>query len=100
MRVHQRSKVRSKPAKRGDSIKPGVERAEPQDRWKTKDQPTKWATANHHEYIGLSRYRTLRALGFFNPGYPGVPLRSTPGFMLPPAPRVCWVCRRTPKLML
>ena len=34
------------------------------------------------------RYRTLRALGVFNYRRPGVPLRSTPGFMLPPAARV------------
>jgi len=33
------------------------------------------------------RYRTLRALGVFNYRRPGVPLRSTPGFMLPPAAR-------------
>jgi len=34
------------------------------------------------------RYRTLRALGFLTSSYPGVPLRFTPGFMLPPASRV------------
>src|SRR5437660_12106002 len=31
------------------------------------------------------RCRTLRALGFLTSRYPGVPVRSTPGFMLPPA---------------
>ena len=34
------------------------------------------------------RYRTLRALGLLTFRLPGVPLRSTPGFMLPPAARV------------
>jgi hypothetical protein len=34
------------------------------------------------------RYRTLRALGFLTLRHPGVPLRSTPGFMLAPAARV------------
>jgi hypothetical protein len=34
------------------------------------------------------RYRTLRALGFLTVRYPGVSLRSTPGFMLPPAAQV------------
>jgi hypothetical protein len=33
-------------------------------------------------------YRTLRALGFFDYRHPGVSLRFTPGFMLPPAARV------------
>jgi len=36
----------------------------------------------------LLRYRTLRALGFLTFRLPGVPLRSTPGFMFPPAKRV------------
>jgi hypothetical protein len=35
----------------------------------------------------LLRCRTLRALGFLSLVIPGVSLRSTPGFMLPPAPR-------------
>jgi pimeloyl-ACP methyl ester carboxylesterase len=34
------------------------------------------------------RYRTLRAPGLLTFRLPGVPLRSTPGFMLPPAARV------------
>ena len=45
----------------------------------------KWAAAG---YSQLLRYRTLRALGFLTTCFPGVPLRFTPGFMLPPASRV------------
>jgi hypothetical protein len=36
----------------------------------------------------LLGYRTLRALRFLTLRQPGVPLRSTPGFMLAPAARV------------
>ena len=49
------------------------------------------------------RYRTLRALRVLNYRRPGVPLRSTPGFMLPPAARVwkrqrAWTCSDLPKV--
>jgi len=38
--------------------------------------------------LPLLRCRTLRALGVLPSRDPGVPLRSTPGFMLKPATRV------------
>jgi hypothetical protein len=45
-------KVWIEPAKRGDSIKPGVERSgTPGDRWSIREKPLKGATAMHHEKI-------------------------------------------------
>ena len=40
-------KLRFKPAKRGDGIKPGVERSGTQDRCIAKAEPAKWATDIH-----------------------------------------------------
>ncbi len=51
---------------------------EPQDRWSTKGKARE--VGDSHSSC-VNRYRTLRALGFSYPRYPGVPLRSTPGFM-------------------
>ena len=42
----------------------------------------------HQEQLQLLHCRTLRALGVLGSRDPGVPLRSTPGFMLLPATRV------------
>jgi hypothetical protein len=46
------------------------------------------ATAIHRENGSFPLSRASRALLFLSGRRPGVPLRSTPGFMLPPAPRV------------
>ena len=48
-----------------------------------KEKPAERATAKVNK-SKLIRYRALRALGVFTLPYPGVPLRSTPGFMLSP----------------
>ncbi|HEY3027502.1 MAG TPA: hypothetical protein VGJ55_15235 [Pyrinomonadaceae bacterium] len=77
------------PAKRGDSIKPGVERSE------TAGRVAVWSEKAHEvgdsdfitSKLELLRCRTLRALGVLPSRDPGVPLRSTPGFMLLPATR-------------
>jgi hypothetical protein len=77
------------PAKRGDSIKPGVKRSEPQDR--------EGEEIAAHE-LGDSRTllvifppcsvaRSARSVLFWLIIL-ALRFRSTPGFMLPPAPRV------------
>jgi len=77
------------PAKRGDSIKPGVERSgTPGLVAYVRKSPRSGRQPFIMSKSQLLRYRTLRALGFLILDYPGVPLRSTPGFMLPPASRV------------
>ncbi|GEM_PF-6383254 len=77
------------PAKRGDSVKPGVERSGTPGSLEYKGRARE--VGDSHFIISefqLLRYRTLRALGFHDRRHPGVPLRYTPGFMLPPAARV------------
>src|SRR6266853_6391424 len=66
----------------------GGAKRNPRDRWSVNGKPTKWAIAFHHSKSQRLPYRTLRALGLITFRYPGVPLRSAPGFMLPPASRV------------
>jgi hypothetical protein len=73
-----------------DGIKPGVKRSEPQDRQhKELAEPAKRPTVvrlqnvnNDDSTVGCSA-----GFGFFLRSVPGVPLRSTPGFMLSAAPR-------------
>jgi hypothetical protein len=62
----------------------GEAKRNPRKSESNKEEPAKWATADHHGYLPFLRYRTLRALGFLIYRYPGVPLRFTPGFMLAP----------------
>src|SRR5438552_17132350 len=54
------------PAKRGDSIKPGVERSgTPGIVGEQREEPAKWATAVSSSKLQVLGYRTLRALVFF-----------------------------------
>jgi hypothetical protein len=67
----------------------GWSEAEPQDRESTKGRAPR--SGRQPFIISTSQllgYRTLRALRFLTQRHPGVPLRSTPGFMLAPAARV------------
>ena len=51
-----------KPAKRGDGIKPGVERSGTPGSLYAKAEPAKWATAVHQNESQRLGYRMLRAL--------------------------------------
>src|SRR5687767_5353462 len=101
--VVETSFVCLEPAKRGDSIKPGVERSEtPGSIGRQGEEPAKAGGQRFHNKqagsCGLSHASRAR---FFNFRDPGVPLSSTPGrgprpsisarvrdFMPPPATRV------------
>ena len=74
---------------REDSIKPGVERSGTPGSMEHKGRAHEVGDSTHHlvNHRFLS-YRTLRALRSLILRYPGVSLRSTPGFMLAPAARV------------
>src|SRR6266516_4257456 len=77
------------PAKRDDSIKPGWSEAKPQVRCGTEQKAHEVDDSDFiTSKLQLWRCRTLRALGVLPSRDPGVPLRSTPGFMLLPATRV------------
>jgi hypothetical protein len=75
----------SKTRAAGGSIKPGVERSGTPGMMKSKKtQRAKRAIAQSYDLLSMSGCRpTSWALGFYS-NDPGVPLRSTPGFMLPP----------------
>src|SRR6266850_8094086 len=67
----------------GASIKPGWSGAEPQVNGPKTTQPAEWATA----FVVILGCRPLPRAVVFQFAVPGVPLRSTPGFMLSPALR-------------
>ena len=73
--------IESQPAIAGDSIKPGVKRSEtPGDC--PKIMPARGAGDSvYRDFRAIARPRAVVA----GSAVPGVPLRSTPGFMLSPA---------------
>ncbi|MDQ1640104.1 MAG: hypothetical protein QOF62_3443 [Pyrinomonadaceae bacterium] len=85
--VHE--KVCPEPAVRGDSVKPGVKRSATPGlfRGKSKSPRSGRQPFTKGKLPGFALSHAPRAWDF-NDRRPGVPLRSTPGFMLPPATRV------------
>jgi hypothetical protein len=77
------------PAKRGDSVKPAVERSGTPSSLKYKER-TREVGDSHASRVNRSylRCRTLRALIFLHFVILGFPLCSTPVSMLTSAPRV------------
>jgi hypothetical protein len=75
-----------KPAERGVSIKPGVERSGTPGSCKTKKGTREAGDSRSNNQPMPLGYRTLRALDFLSAVNLG--FRFTPGFMLPPATRV------------
>jgi hypothetical protein len=79
-----------KPAKRGDSVKPGVERSgTPGNGFEEGRGAREVGDSFLRELVVmLALSHASRAREFSSFSVPGVPLRFTPGFMLPPAARV------------
>ena len=85
-RVEQQVKVFIEPAKRGGSVKPGVKRSETPGSWgESEAEPL----GSGRQLFVLKNIAALRLSSASRTlvsclSRPGVPLRSTPGFMLSP----------------